>query len=422
AFTAGWIRTLCSGAALVLSPREPYTVADTDPGTASGLLTRAPRPPALRLLAVGGERLRLDEQVGLERLLAPGARLISVYGPAEVAGCGTWFETGQLPGPVAAPERHAYLGLPFPGCEIRIQKGGRVRLTPPEGGDAVFTGDLGRREGEGPVEFRGRAADRVRVRGRTVDTYRIESALASHPGVRESVVAEDHGELIAYVLPAGASAPGPDSVRAHLTGAVPASDIPGTVVQVTALPRNRSRKVDRGALVRPLSRPIGSGTGGGGKWGGSGVLSAEENGIVLAMVVFLPVAIASYVFTDSVWPGSTDLSIVPDPWAWFFRGLYAAESLAFAAGVSFLLSGRRLMPSRGRPRGLTTAAYLGIVWLLVAWWPQDNLYRLAAKQDWERQAALVYAFNVPLMAAAAVVAVWAVWDSAVTAVRSPGGR
>ncbi|HZX37397.1 MAG TPA: hypothetical protein VFF37_03500, partial [Streptomyces sp.] len=65
--------------------------------------------------------------------------------------------------------------------------------------------------------------------------------------------------------------------------------------------------------------------------------------------------------------------------------------------------------SRGRPRGLTTAAHLAIVWLLASWWPQDNLYRLAAKQDWPRQAALVYTFNVPLMIAAGVVAAWAVW-------------
>jgi hypothetical protein len=45
--------------------------------------------------------------------------------------------------------------------------------------------------------------------------------------------------------------------------------------------------------------------------------------------------------------------------------------------------------------------------LLVSWWPQDNLYRLAAKDDWPQQATLVYVFNVTLMIAAAVVAVFA---------------
>ncbi|WP_159766430.1 hypothetical protein [Streptomyces sp. HM190] len=57
---------------------------------------------------------------------------------------------------------------------------------------------------------------------------------------------------------------------------------------------------------------------------------------------------------------------------------------------------------QGRSGGLTTAAHPAVVWLLVSWWPQDNFYRLAAKHAWERRAALVYAFNVPLMVAAAV--------------------
>lgn len=44
----------------------------------------------------------------------------------------------------------------------------------------------------------------------------------------------------------------------------------------------------------------------------------------------------------------------------------------------------------------------------MAWWPQDNLYRLAAKQDWPRQAALVYTFNIPLMIAGVVVAAYVI--------------
>lgn len=403
-FTGGWIRTLGSGATLVLSRRKAITVADTDPLTAASLLDGRKEVPELRLVAVGGERLRLDEQVRLQRRLVPGARLISVYGPTEAFGCGTWFETGQLPGPVENPERHAYLGQPFPGCEARIRKG-QVWLTPPGGGEAVPTGDLGRRDGEGPLEFRGRMAHRVKVDGRTVDTYRVEAALAGHPKIRESVVDADGGRLIAYVLPASGSAPGAETVRSHLTGAVPTADIPRTVVPIKSLPRNSAGKVDRKALVKP---PVRSAAGNKSGSKGGGPLTSDDRAAI-GLAVALPVAIMSFFFTDVIWPGSTDLSLVPDPWAWFFRGLYLAESLALAAGVGFLIGGRPLMSSRGRPRGLTTAAHLAIVWLLASWWPQDNLYRLAAKQDWPRQAALVYTFNVPLMIAAGVVAAWAVW-------------
>ncbi|MEV7678432.1 AMP-binding protein [Streptomyces sp. NPDC088341] len=433
-FTGGWIRSLCSGGTLVLSERaagsERVTVAEVDPRAAARLAERA--LPALRLLAVGGEPLRLDEQLRLQGLLpAPGARVLSVYGPAEVVGCGTWFEPEQLPGPVEHPERAAYLGRPFPGCAVELRKG-RIWLTPPDGGDAVPTGDAGRQHGGGPLEFRGRTADRVEIGGRTVDTYRVESALAGHPDLREVVVTGDRGRtggrLIAYVAPgpdtpsdtapaASDAAPGatpnatpgavPDaaSLRARLTGLVPAADIPGTVVRVASLPRNAAGKVDRAALPLP---PVPGAV----RHAGKGGMTGEERAAAVGgCAVPIVAGILAAALTSTFWPGSTDLTGVPSPWKGLFGVLYAFEVVSFAAGAGFLVAGRKPMLRRGGPRGLTTAAHLAIVWLLVAWWPQDNLYRLAAKQDWPRQAALVYTFNVPLMIAAGIVVVWAVIGS-----------
>ena len=46
--------------------------------------------------------------------------------------------------------------------------------------------------------------------------------------------------------------------------------------------------------------------------------------------------------------------------------------------------------------------------LLIAWWPQDNFYRLATKTDWGRQAVLVYGFNITLIIAAAVLVAFAI--------------
>ncbi|MEU9603281.1 AMP-binding protein [Streptomyces sp. NPDC048057] len=404
AFAAGWLRTLCAGATLVLTTRVPYTVADTDPATAAALLA-GPRVEGLRLVAVGGERLRLDEHLRLERALAPGARLISVYGTAEVAGCGTWFETDQLPGPTVHPERHVFLGQPFTGVRTKIH-GKHIWLTPPDGGDAVPTGDLGQRHGTGPLEYLGRMADRFRHDGRQLNPYLIEARLATHPKVRDALVKRSqHGSLIAYVVPtAQQSAPQLEAVRAHLRGMGPATELPSAVISLTALPRTSAGKLDRDGLVLPAEQHAEETTRHSGKGGpvtASDVLRTV--GGLMAFVSFF----ASLILTDVFWPGSTDLSIVPSPWAGFFRGLYFAEHLAFAAGVGFLFAGPTLMPRTGAPRALTAAAHLSIVYLLASWWPQDNFYRLAAKQDWERQAALVYAFNVPLMLAAAVVALWA---------------
>ncbi|KIF06091.1 hypothetical protein PL81_09485, partial [Streptomyces sp. RSD-27] len=110
--------------------------------------------------------------------------------------------------------------------------------------------------------------------------------------------------------------------------------------------------------------------------------------------------------TDLIWPGSTDLTGVPGPWSFLFSVLYFFECAAFAAGLLFLCAGRKRMRHPGPGRRWTAAAHLAVAYLLMAWWPQDNLYRLAAKHDWPRQAALVYAFNVPLMVAGLVVALY----------------
>ncbi len=118
-------------------------------------------------------------------------------------------------------------------------------------------------------------------------------------------------------------------------------------------------------------------------------------------------ALLAWVFTDLLWPHSTDVSNVPSPYATRFRVLYFCEDVSFGAGMAFLLVGRPGMARAGHTRWFTTAAHLSAVWLMAAWWPQDNLYRLTAKTDWPAQSVLVYTFNVSLMAAAAVVAAFA---------------
>ncbi|MFF2527012.1 AMP-binding enzyme, partial [Streptomyces liangshanensis] len=383
---------------------EGVTVVEVGPLGAARLV--AAGAPDLRLVLVGGEPLPLGEQLRLQGLLpAPGARVLAVYGTAEVAGCGTWFEPGQLTGPVAHPERVAYLGVPYPGGTAEVRKG-EIVLTPPGGGDAVATGDAGRREAGGPLEFRGRLADRVTIAGRTVDTYRVEAALTGHPEVAAAVVTGERGRtgqrVVAFVVPAGDTTPTVASVKARLSGLVPAGDVPDLVVRLRSLPRNAAGKVDRGALPLPApagaSRAVGKGGDGGERVPGHLV----AGGVVGVVACFL-----TFALTDVFWPGATDRTGIPGPWSGLFGLLYVIEGVAFGVGAGFLVAGRRGMVRRGGPGALTTWAHLAVVWLLVAWWPQDNFYRLAAKRDWELQAALVYAFNVPLMLAAALVALWA---------------
>lgn len=242
AFAAGWTRALCSGGALVLSPRsvwkpeevraavatERVTVLHTDPAGATLLLIRDPesgtlapvahRPadPAcrsLRLLAVTGDRLYLDEQATLQARLHPGARVLNVYGSAECAGIGTWFELPQLPHPLDDLEEISLLGTAFPGFRIET-RGREIFLVTPDGGDAIPTGDVGLLRDDGLLEYGGRIRDRIALPGgRWVDPYPVESAIRRHEGIGAVIVKAVDGprgprRLVAYVAPPPAARPG----------------------------------------------------------------------------------------------------------------------------------------------------------------------------------------------------------------------
>ncbi|MFJ6760397.1 AMP-binding protein [Streptomyces sp. NPDC091273] len=440
AFAAGWTGALCSGGALVLPRRSPWkpedvraavgsehvTVLHTDPATALELLKGEEGPGtafrSLRLLAVSGDRLYLDDQADLQVLLRPGARVLNIYGLAESAGTGTWFELPQLPRPLDDPEELSLLGTPFPGCRAEVRDG-QIRLTPPGAGDAIPTGDLGVLREDGLLEFGGRLGDRITLPGgRSVDPHPIESAIRSHEGIGSVIVngvdsARGPRRLVAYVAPPAGGSTSPvrallpdiEELRDHLAGKVPREETPRTVIRLRALPRNRAGQEDRAALPLPILPAAAAKGGGGSRSGKYGGAPAGEGlpascagcgGVVLGFVALI--------LTNLLWPGSTDLSGVPQPWASLFAVLYLFECAAFGIGVVFLFGGRARMRSRGRGRRITAAAHVAVSYLLLAWWPQDNLYRLAAKQDWPRQAALVYTFNIPLMIAGAVVAAYLV--------------
>ncbi|MFJ6048468.1 AMP-binding protein [Streptomyces sp. NPDC092307] len=450
AFAAGWTRALCSGGALVLCPRSAWkpedvraavetdrvTVLHTDPAGATRLLIRhaesgtlapvAQRGPdpacrSLRLVAVTGDRLYLDEQATLQMRLRPGARVLNVYGSAECAGIGTWFELPQLPHPLDDPEQISLLGIAFPGFGAEVH-GGEIRLVPPDGGDAIPTGDLGLLRDDGLLEYGGRIQDRIALPdGRLLDPYPLESAIRGHAGIGAVIVKGVDGprgprRLVAYVAPppggptwpAGAALPDIEELRDHLAGKVLREERPRTVIRLRALPRTTTGHEDRDALPLPVLPAAARAARGKSGKSGTSTGPGEASAGCAAGCGGLGLGLVALILTNVLWPGSTDLTAVPQPWAFLFTLLYLFECVAFGVGLVFLFGGRARMLRQRRGHSLTVAAHLAVSYLLLSWWPQDNLYRLAAKQDWPRQAALVYAFNIPLMIAGAVVAAYVV--------------
>ncbi|WP_424216573.1 AMP-binding protein (plasmid) [Streptomyces sp. BI20] len=422
----GRLHALCSGGALLLPgpgrPGASPTVLHTDPGAATTgpeLPATGARPP--RLVLVSGDRFPAAAHLSLAARVGPETRVLAVLPVTEAGGVGTVLDAADLPRPDAGgpvPAGVCLLGRPFPGVRA-AERDGILHVAPAEGGDPAPTGDLVRTRPDGLLEFRGRLRDRLpRPRGGHLDPHLVEIEAAGAPGVGALLITEllpGGASLVAHVAPpAGAAAEDPrphlDALRRHLGDRrVPTEHLPDRLVHLRVLPRTRAGREDRAALARPRllapfdpNAPIGAkGAGRSAKTGppmSPGRTAAAVGlgcGLPLVLFVLLPL-------TGVLWPGSTDLTGVPAPWSWLFRGLYAAELLACAAGLLVLLFGRSRIARFGRGPGATTAAHLALVWLLVAWWPQDNLYRLAGKRDWPLQAALVYAFNIPLMIAAGV--------------------
>jgi len=115
------------------------------------------------------------------------------------------------------------------------------------------TGDLGRWNGDGVLEFHGRRDDMVKIRGNRVELGEVESVLLKVKGVRAGTVAmkEVGGEsmLCAYYLsPEPVS---PEFLHSTMSKLLPPYMIPSFFVRMDALPRLPNGKLDRLSLPVP---------------------------------------------------------------------------------------------------------------------------------------------------------------------------
>jgi amino acid adenylation domain-containing protein len=120
------------------------------------------------------------------------------------------------------------------------------------GGRLYRTGDLVRESGDGTYEFVGRIDTQLKVRGYRVEPAEVEHALLRHPRVDAAAVgmrdiADGVSVLVGYLQTAA-----PVSSREiadHLREWLPAYMVPTRYVEVPALPRTATGKVDAKALA-----------------------------------------------------------------------------------------------------------------------------------------------------------------------------
>lgn len=263
----------------------------TVPSVMAELLRTDRLPPTAGTVLLGGEapwqQLVRDVYRG-----ASVRRLLNVYGPTEYTSYATMavISPGDGPGPppIGRPVANTWVHLldergdPVPdGVPGELYIAGRglargylgrpgltARRFVPDahsgavGARAYRSGDLGSRDTGGVLTFLGRVDDQVKVRGVRVEPAEVERVLLQHRGVSEvAVVAPADGpvrrRLVAFVVPAAATAPSPDGLREHAGSQLPPAMVPDSYVLLPRLPRLPNGKVDRTRLVPPPQRDCG---------------------------------------------------------------------------------------------------------------------------------------------------------------------
>jgi amino acid adenylation domain-containing protein len=291
---------LLSGATAVVADRDtlrsPPRLADLIrngvtfaglPSAVMSLLTDEEFPD-LRVLFQAGEDLPSEVARAFMR---PGLRLCNGYGPTEAC---VYTAFAELDGSVYPPP----FGRPLPnyqcyvldphlepvpvgvagelhigGCAVARGYLNRPDLTAERFVPDPFrdepdarlykTGDLVRRLPDGQLQFIGRMDGQVKLHGMRIELGEVETVLASHPAVAQSLasVVEDRAgakHLVGYVrLVAGS--PAHDTVAGDVAGALrehaaawlPSYMVPSHVVVMDAFPLTPNGKIDRKALPLP---------------------------------------------------------------------------------------------------------------------------------------------------------------------------
>ena len=232
---------------------------------------------SLTVLVLGGEPTSPDLWQRLSEL--PGVQPYNLYGPTECTVAVTAAAFRDHPSPM--------LGSPLPGCSVwvvddalrqvpdgqtgellitgaQVARGYLrpaaadaarfVRFPLPDGSQTVRgyrTGDRGRRDHTGQLEFLGRTDSQVSIAGHRVEIGEVETVLRGCAGVRAAAVgARRNGHettLTAYAVLDPATAI--EDVRPQLAAALPRHMIPAITV-VPRIPMGPTGKADFTRLVQ----------------------------------------------------------------------------------------------------------------------------------------------------------------------------
>jgi hypothetical protein len=125
---------------------------------------------------------------------------------------------------------------------------------------------------------------------------------------------------------------------------------------------------------------------------------------IKASIISVLFGLPAFVLGPVIWPPAAhgpELSATQLPFA---VAIFAIEALGFGLGIAFLTLGLpvvRRVADGSRARAWAT--YLGICWLLVSWWPHDNLHMHVGENP-QGLLFLTYGFHLTLLLSGLVLA------------------
>ena len=116
------------------------------------------------------------------------------------------------------------------------------------------------------------------------------------------------------------------------------------------------------------------------------------------LLITLIAGIPAFLLGPAIWPPSPEVQPTQAQLP-FLIVLSAIEALVFGFGIAFIVFGWNLVkqidPGKGKAAG---AMYVSLAWLLVSWWPHDNLH-IHNALNVSGLIAIDYLFHVTLMLA-----------------------
>jgi thioesterase domain-containing protein/acyl carrier protein len=268
---------------------EQISVLHTVPSLAQSWLGNVPSGVSLsnlRWLFFAGEPLKETLVLRWRDAFPESGEIVNLYGPTETTLAKCYYRIpvectpGVQPVGLPLPETQALVftpnsqpcGIGEPGeivirtpfrslGYINAQQENRSRFVKnPFGNDEqdwiYYTGDRGCYRPDGSLAILGRRDHQVKIRGIRIEPGEIETVLAQHPDVLQTVVIarEDvpgDQRLVAYVIPNHNSALAISEIRRFLLTKLPQYMIPSAFVLLDTMPLTANGKVNRRALPAP---------------------------------------------------------------------------------------------------------------------------------------------------------------------------